>query len=178
MKLASTGSARQPLFDPPLLNKGAPGTLPGRGRTLDLLDSRTASALGSSSGTSTRDWCGADWCGVDIGAGMQRETWRRKHARRKTRKTSTTSTNLNYYTGQKLESKSHFYGRAAAEEVLASFYRALLRARSARRGFSTASYVNAARVYKKGRRHYLWCASAHGQGAKEVPLKLRFSRFV
>ena len=42
-----------------------------------------------------------------------------------------TSTNLKHFTGLKLESKSHFYGRAAAEEVLASFYRALLRARIA-----------------------------------------------
>ena len=47
-----------------------------------------------------------------------------------------TSTRSNFYTGQKLGSKSHFYGRAAAEEVLASSLSALLRAGRARRGFS------------------------------------------
>jgi hypothetical protein len=31
-----------------------------------------------------------------------------------------TSTNSNYYTGLKLRSKMHFYGRVAAEEVLAT----------------------------------------------------------
>jgi hypothetical protein len=40
---------------------------------------------------------------------------------------ATTSTNLNYYTGLKLGSNSHFYGRAAAEEVLAGFQSAILR---------------------------------------------------
>ena len=40
---------------------------------------------------------------------------------------STTSTCSNFYTGLKLESKTHFYGRAAAEEVLAGFLSALLR---------------------------------------------------
>ena len=41
----------------------------------------------------------------------------------------------NFYTGLKLSSKSHFYGRVAPEEVLAVFLSELLRARSARRGF-------------------------------------------
>ena len=49
---------------------------------------------------------------------------------------ASTSTRSNFYTGQKLGSKSHFYGRAAAEEVLASSLSALLRAGRARRGFS------------------------------------------
>ena len=48
-----------------------------------------------------------------------------------------TSTCSNFYTGLKLESKTHFYGRAAAEEVLAGFLSALLRPRSGRgRGFA------------------------------------------
>jgi hypothetical protein len=50
-----------------------------------------------------------------------------------------TSTNSNYYTGLKLRSKMHFYGRVAAEEVLATFLSALLRPRSGRRGFSDLS---------------------------------------
>ena len=49
---------------------------------------------------------------------------------------SATSTCSNFYTGLKLESKTHFYGRAAAEEVLAGFLSALLRPTSGRRGFS------------------------------------------
>ena len=51
----------------------------------------------------------------------------------------TTSTLSNFYTGLKLGSKTHFYGRAAAEEVLASFLSALLRPRSGRGGFSGRS---------------------------------------
>ena len=42
-----------------------------------------------------------------------------------------TSTNLKHYTGQKLKSKTHFYGRAAAEEVLAGCLSALLQRRRA-----------------------------------------------
>ena len=53
-----------------------------------------------------------------------------------------TSTVPNFYTGLKLSSKSHFYGRVAPEEVLAVFLSELLRARSARRGF----YLGAATV--------------------------------
>jgi hypothetical protein len=46
-----------------------------------------------------------------------------------------TSTNFKYYRGLKLKSKSHFYGRAAAVEVLANCLSALLRPRSGRRRF-------------------------------------------
>ena len=48
----------------------------------------------------------------------------------------TTSTRSNIYKALKLMSKTHFYGRAAPEEVLATYLSGLLRARSARRGFS------------------------------------------
>ena len=40
-----------------------------------------------------------------------------------------TSTKFKYYKGLKLKSKSHFYGRAAADEVLANRLSALLRPR-------------------------------------------------
>ena len=61
-----------------------------------------------------------------------------------TRSHRTTSTVSNFYTGLKLGSKTHFYGRAAAEEVLASFLCALLRPRSGRRGFSGRNEHNLA----------------------------------
>ena len=48
---------------------------------------------------------------------------------------SSTSANLKHYTGLKLASKSHFSGRAAADEVLAGFLSALLRPRSGRSEF-------------------------------------------
>ena len=41
-----------------------------------------------------------------------------------------TSTGSHFYTGLKLGSKTHFYGRAAAEDVLAGFLSALLRRHS------------------------------------------------
>ena len=79
-------------------------------------------------------------------------------------RTASTSTNLNYYTGLKLESKSHFYGRAAAEEVLASFYRALLRARSAKEVLASCFYERGARVRESQRSRLTpWARAAAGR---------------
>ena len=47
-----------------------------------------------------------------------------------------TSTPLNFYKSLKWSSKSHFYGRAAAEANFSEFLSALLRPHSGRRGFS------------------------------------------
>ena len=68
-------------------------------------------------------------------------------------KVQNTSTNLNY-TGLKLGSNSHFYGRAATEKVLAGFLSALLRlavangapgAQRPRRAAAAAAAANAAK---------------------------------
>jgi hypothetical protein len=48
---------------------------------------------------------------------------------------SSTSTGFNFYKGLKLKSKTHFYGRAAAEEVLANSPSALLNGRVAAEKF-------------------------------------------